>query len=228
MVDDYQEQSSKGAAVKFTILEAEQRSAEWYSARAGRLTGSAAHALFKTVQKGEAAARRDYRLQLVVERLTGKPQEDDYVNKEMQRGIDLEATAIAEYEALTGLVVRRTGFIRSDDLMVGCSLDGDVDNFTGIVEVKCPKSATHLQYIGDGVVPSYYLPQLRHNAWVTGAQWADFLSFDDRFPPELQVFYVRAFRDDLKIDEYEKTALAFLKEVDRDLTSIRTLMRVAA
>lgn len=214
--------------MKFTIIEAEQRSAEWYSARAGRLTGSAAYNLFKTIKSGEAAARRDYRLQLVVERLTGKPQEDDYINREMQRGIDLEATAIAEYEALTGLVVRRTGFIQSDDFMAGCSLDGDVDNFTGIVEVKCPKSATHLQYIGDGVVPSNYLPQLRHNVWVTGAQWADFLSFDDRFPPELQVFYVRATREQLKIDEYEAEALRFLKEVERDLLSVRTLAKAAA
>lgn len=223
-----QEQGAEGDAVKFTILDCEQRSPEWYAARVGRLTGSAASALFKTVQKGEAAARRDYRLQLVVERLTGKPQEDDYISKEMQRGIDLETTAIAEYEALTGLVVRRTGFIQSDEHMVGCSLDGDVDNFAGIVEVKCPKSATHLQYIGDGVVPSAYLPQLRHNAWVTGAQWADFLSFDDRFPSELQVFYVRITREQMKIDEYERAALAFLKEVDRNLISIRTLMKVAA
>jgi predicted phage-related endonuclease len=214
--------------VKFTIIEAEQRSDEWRAARAGLLTGSRARDMLTKIKTGEAAARRDLRLQLVVERLTGKPQEDDYVNKEMQRGIDLEPAAIAEYEALTGLVVRRTGFIRADDLLVGCSLDGDVDNFTGIVEVKCPKSATHLQYINDGIVPPAYLPQLRHNAWVTDANWADFLSFDDRFPSELQVFYARATREQLKLDEYKREVMAFLAEVERDLVSVRTLAKAAA
>lgn len=214
--------------MRITILDDEQRSPEWYASRAGRLTGSRARDMLTKIKTGEAAARRDLRLQLVVERLTGKPQEDDYVNKEMQRGIDLEPAALAEYEALTGLVVRRCGFIQADDLMVGCSLDGDVDFFTGIVEVKCPKSATHLQYIGDGVVPSAYLPQLKHNVWVTGAQWADFLSYDDRFPPEFQVFYKRITREELRLDEYEAEALKFLAEVERDLNSIRTLSMAAA
>lgn len=214
--------------MKFSIIDAEQRSPEWYQARAGLLTGSKAAHMLAKIKTGEAAKRRDLRLQLVCERLTGRPQEDDYVNKEMQRGIDLEAIAIAEYEALTGLVVRRTGFIRSDEYPVGCSLDGDIDNFAGIVEVKCPKSATHLQYIGDGFVPSDYLPQLRHNAWITGAQWADFFSYDDRFPTELQCFHVRRTRDQLKIDEYEKEAFTFLEGIERDLVWVKTLTKAAA
>lgn len=213
--------------MKFTIIEAPQRSDEWYSARAGRLTGSRAKDMLTKIKTGEAAARRDLRLQLVCERLTGQPQEDGYVSKEMQRGIDMESVALGEYEAATGLVVRRTGFIRSDEHPVGCSLDGDVDNFKGVVEAKCPKSSTHLLYLRGGVVPSEYVPQLRHNVWVTGAEWADFVSFDDRFPPEMQFFCARIYRKDLKIEEYEKEALAFLSEVERDLVSIRTLAAVA-
>jgi hypothetical protein len=214
--------------MKFTIIESDQRSDEWRAARAGRLTGSRASDMLATIRTGEAAARRDLRLQLVCERLTGRPQDDAYINKEMQRGIDMEPVALGEYEIATGLVVRRTGFLRGDDYMVGCSLDGDIDDFNGVLELKCPKSATHLLYIRGGVVPSEHLPQLRHNVWVTGAQWADFVSFDDRFPPELQFFRARVTRDQLKIDEYEKAALAFLEEVERDVISVQTLMRAAA
>jgi hypothetical protein len=87
---------------RFAIVEAEQRSEAWFRARAGRLTGSRAGDMLATIKSGEAAARRDLRTQLVVERLTGQPQEDAYVNAAMQWGIDHEAEAFAAYEAESG------------------------------------------------------------------------------------------------------------------------------
>src|SRR5687767_4287360 len=128
--------------MKFTIIDAEQRSAEWFLARVGRLTGSVAADMLNVIAKGEDGyKRRDLRARLICERLTGQPQEDGYVNAVMQRGIDREPDAFAAYEAHSGNLVRRTGFLAGTDLMVGCSLDGDVDEFAGIVELKCPKSA---------------------------------------------------------------------------------------
>jgi hypothetical protein len=200
----------------FTILDALQRSPEWFAARLGRLTGSRAHDMLAQIKSGEAAARRDLRVQLVVERLTGQPQENGYINAEMQRGLDKEADAFAAYEALTGHLVRRTGFIQHTDLMTGCSLDGDVDDLAGIVELKCPKSATHLGYWKAGTVPSNHMPQILHNLWVTGAGWCDFCSFDDRFPAHLQVFYVRVPRVELDVLAYAKTAEKFLVEVEAE------------
>jgi predicted phage-related endonuclease len=198
------------------ILEAPQRSQEWFAARCGRLTGSRAGDMLATIKTGEAAARRDLRVQLVVERLTGQPQEDGYINAAMQRGIDKEGDAFAAYEALTGNLVRRTGFVAHQNMLVGCSLDGDVDELTGILEVKCPKSATHLSYWKAGAVPPNHMPQIWHNLWLTGAQWCDFVSFDDRFPAHLQVFYVRVPRVEIDILAYSKTAEKFLAEVDAE------------
>lgn len=209
--------------MKFAIITAEQRSLEWFAARLGRLTGSKAGDMLAKIKSGEAAARRDYRLQLVCERLTGTLQEDGFVNAAMQRGIDLEPQAFAAYEALTGEVARRTGFLAHNALMVGCSLDGDVNDFAGIVELKCPKSATHLKYLRDNVLPKEHEPQVTHNLWVTGAEWCDFLSFDDRFPPALQVFRVRVYRKDVDLKAYEDEALKFLGEVQRDYDAIRTM-----
>jgi hypothetical protein len=209
--------------VTFTTIDAPQRSPEWFAARAGRLTGSCAKDMLAQIKSGEAAARRDLRTKLVVERLTGQPQEDGYVNADMQWGIDHEADAFAAYEAHTGLVVRRTGFLCADGLMVGCSLDGDVDDFAGIVELKCPKSATHLGYLREGRAPTNHMGQLLHNLWVTGAQWCDFASYDPRFPDHLRLFVVRVPRVEIDILAYSKQAEKFLAEVDEELASLSEL-----
>jgi putative phage-type endonuclease len=214
--------------VSFTILTAEQRSPEWFAARAGRMTGSAAGDMLATIKSGEAAARRDLRARLVVERLTGEPQEDGYVNAAMQRGIELEPAAFAAYEAHSGNLVRRTGFLSHDSLMVGCSLDGDVDEFAGIVELKCPKSATHLSYLKTGELPANHRPQVLHNLWVTGAQWCDFASYDDRFPAHLRLFVVRVVREPVEMLAYEKNLLRFLDEVEAEYQSVLSLRATEA
>lgn len=201
------------------ILNIEQRSPEWYAARAGRLTGSQAADMLARIKSGEAAARRNLRMKLLCERLTGRSQEDHYVSKEMQRGIDLEATALAAYEAHSGLLTRRVGFVQHALHWAGCSPDALV-NGSGLVEIKCPNSATHLAYLRAKVLPREYMPQVRHNLWMTGAEWCDFVSFDDRFPRALQLFCARVQRTDMEIEAYQVDALNLLAEVDRELEGI--------
>ena len=210
-------------AADFTIIDAEQRSEAWFKARLGRLTGSRAADCLATIKSGEAAARRDLRVQLVCERLTQTLQEDPFVNAAMQRGIDCEPLAFSAYESLTGNVAHRTGFLAHNTLPIGCSLDGHIGNFEGILECKCPKSATHLSYLRGGKTPAAYLPQITHNLWVTGAAWCDFLSFDDRFPPDLQTFLVRVNRDEKDIAAYESAALLFLSEVAAEVDAVKGL-----
>lgn len=175
------------------------------------------------VLKGGAdgAKRRDYRIQLVCERLVGEPQDSEFVNDDMRRGIELEPAAIGAYEELTGNFVELTGFLKHNDLMVGCSLDGHVGDFSRIVEVKCPRPANHLKYLRGSGVPAEHLPQLTHALWVTGAEYADFVSYSPAFPAELQVFYVAMHRSELDIDGYAKKALAFLAEVETELSAIK-------
>jgi hypothetical protein len=211
------------AAHPFTVCEAEQRSPEWFQARLGRLTGSRSADMLATIKTGEAAARRDLRTQLVVERLTQSVQEDGFINAAMQWGIDQEPAAFAAYEALTGLMAQRTGFISHASLMVGCSLDGHVGDFEGITEFKAPKSATHLKYLRGGILPIDYLPQVRHNLWVTGAKWCDFMSYDPRFPAHLQTFLVRVEASTLDMAAYQRAVETFLAEVDAEVEAVRGL-----
>lgn len=220
-------QSRSGGSMRFQIIEAEQRSEEWFAARAGRATGSRAADILAKIKSGEAAARRDYRVQLAVERIIGRPQEDGYVSKDMQRGIDREPAMVAAYEAYSGNIVRQTGFLSMVDCPAGCSLDGDIDNFNGILEGKCPKSATHVEYLRRNRVPPEYVPQCTHDLWVSGAEYVDFVSFDDRMPEGLQFLCVRAFRDEFDIAAYERALRAFLAEVEEEVAALKRLRSAA-
>jgi hypothetical protein len=145
----------------------------------------------------------------------------------MDRGIALEPAAFAAYEALTGEVVTRTGFLAHDTLPIGCSLDGHVGDFDGVLELKCPKSATHVGYLRAGVVPAAYLPQVTHNLWVSGAAWCDFMSYDPRLGPGLETFLVRVPRDEAAIAAYRSKALVFLEEVATELAALTERREVA-
>lgn len=124
-----------------TILTVTQGTPEWKQARLCRVTASKAHCVLAFLKNGtEAADRRDYRLQLVCERLTGESEDSTFVNADMERGTLLEADARRAYEAQTGLMVQTVGFIQHDDLMAGYSPDGLVDD--GLLELKVPRSAT--------------------------------------------------------------------------------------
>lgn len=213
----------------FTVLEFQQRSAEWYAARLGRLTGSRASDMLASVKSGEAAGRRDLRVQLVCERLTATEQGPDFTTPWMERGMARESEALAAYEAQTGNLVSHTGFLRRDDLMAGCSPDGYLGDYEVIVEAKVPKAAIHLEYLRRGKeIPPKYVAQLRHNLWTTGAECGHFISYGPDFPASLRVHVVEVRRDDLEIAAYEDAALAFLEEVDRELVAVREMAGLAA
>lgn len=211
--------------MRFTIVEAEQRTAAWYAARAGRLTGSVASDMLAKIKSGEAAARRNLRAKLVLERVTGRTQEDAFMSKDMQRGIDLEPHAFAEFEAITGVILRRSGFLSYlDDF--GCSLDAHIGDFDELVSIKCPNDANHMAYlVGGKRIPKDYLDQCRHELWITGAKRHHFLSFNPNFPSKLQTFYVAIERAEFNIEEYEAEAIKFMDEVRADTERV---MKMAA
>ena len=116
---------------------------------------------------------------------------------------------------------RKAGFLKLHGVPVGASVDGYLGDFEGLVEVKCPKSATHLKYLLADGAPKEYLPQITHQLWVSGAAWCDFVSYDRRFPPALQLLIVRVQRRDVDIAAHALAIGAFLAEVDRDVSVCR-------
>ena len=163
-------------------------------------------------------------MQLVTERLTGAPVENGFVSNDMIWGIEQEPFARMAYEEATGLIVNEAGFLYLPDVAAGCSVDGLIEG-GGLFEAKCPKSATHISYLLANRIPPAYEPQLIHNLWITGEQFADFVSFDPRLPAHLQMFCIRMERDDAKIKAHEEEVLQFLSEVDN---LVQKLEKVAA
>lgn len=208
----------------FTIINAEQRSEEWFAARVGRLTGSVAGDMLAKIKSGEAAGRRNLRIRLALERLTGRVHESGFLSPAMQTGIDREDAAIEAYVALTGNPVVRTGFLRHDEYMAGCSLDGHVGAFERLVSVKCRQPAAHLEFLRTQKIPSDAMAQIRHELWmVPSAEFHDYFSWNPDFPEGLQAVCVTVERAEAQIEEYHEEAMEFLAEVEREVEEIGSL-----
>ena len=205
------------------VINVEQRSPEWFSARLGRLTASALGDAFATTKSGYSTSRRNLRLRLVLERLTGKSQESGYTNAAMERGVLLEPEARAAYEADSGLLVDTVGFIAHDDLLTGASPDGLIGQDGGL-EIKCPGAAAHLDFLKTNVIPHDYQLQMAHALWLTGREWWDFTSFAPDFPEPLRLKVQRLYATDVNMKAHELAVRLFLSEVDADLREVESLM----
>ena len=205
-----------------------QQTPEWFAQRAGKVTASRVADVMAKVKSGEAAGRANYRAQLVAERLTGTAAES-YSNTAMQWGTDTEPYARMAYEAATGNLVLETGFVLHPDIgFSGASPDGLIGN-DGLVEIKCPNTATHIDYLLAATVPEKYKPQMAWQMACTGREWCDFISYDPRLPEDLRLFTVRYKREEDYIEELEAAVVQFLKEVDETVLQLTEIqLRKAA
>jgi putative phage-type endonuclease len=197
----------------------EQQSEEWFQERLGHATASRASDILAKIKTGEAAVRRKYRIQLCTERLT-KKQVPSFQNAAMLWGTEQEPYARMAYAAKTGADVEQVGFIKHQKMAwCGASPDGLI-GVDGMVEIKCPESTTHLEWMEQGRVPPEHVGQIQYQLWVTGRSWNDFVSFDPRFPEHLQLLVVRAPRDEKFIADLAAEVGAFLLEVDALYTKL--------
>lgn len=191
----------------------EQGSLDWKLQRLGKVTASRMADLMARTKTGWSTSRANYMAELLVERLTGVPTES-YTSAAMQWGTDNEALARASYEFLRDATVEACGFIDHPTIpMCGASPDGLVGS-DGLVEIKCPLTATHVETLQGASVPGKYISQIQWQLACTGRQWCDWVSFDPRMPATMQVFVERIRRDPEKIAELERNVSGFLAELD--------------
>ena len=198
-----------------------QRTDDWRIARLGLVTASRIADVMARTKSGYGASRANYMAELLTERLTGQPS-PSFTNAAMQWGIDKEPEARAAYAARTGIIIEETGFIRHPTLAAGASPDGLVGD-DGCVEIKCPSTATMLEYLEDRTVPAKYRLQMQWQMACTGRPWCDFVSYDPRLPEHLQMLIVRVPRDDKRIAELEGEVRKFLAELDEKVTKLKEL-----
>lgn len=198
----------------------EQGSDAWKALRAGKVTASRVADVMSKIKSGESAGRKNYRMDLVAERLTGKPV-DSFTNSAMQWGTEQEPFARIAYETYKGIFVEQVPFVDHPTIeWFGCSPDGLVGE-DGLLEIKSPNTTTHLEYIEIGKPPARYIPQMMCQMACTGRKFCDFVSYDPRLPDDLQLFVVRLDRDDAYIQEMEAEVKQFLNEVEATLLNLK-------
>lgn len=202
-------------------LDMPQGSPEWFAARCGKVTASRIADVIAKTKTGYSSSRANYKAQLVAEILTGQPQET-YSNAAMAWGTEQEPFARSAYEAMKGVFVDQTGFVLHPAIEgAGASPDGLVDD--GLLEIKCPNTATHIEYFLAGEVPSKYQPQMAWQCACTGRSWVDFASFDPRMPDELRLFVIRYEPSKTYINELEAEVIGFIDEVNDTVARLRKI-----
>lgn len=204
-------------------MEAEQRTEKWFADRLGKATSSRFNDIMSTTKTGYGAGRKNYRAELVIERLTEERQES-YTNSAMQWGIDNEPTARLAYEAETGDIVTDAPFVQHSLLEAGASPDGYIGD-DGVLEIKCPNSATHIDTLAKKKIPFQYYAQVQGQMWITGRKYAKFVSFDPRMPINAQFIIIDVPRDDAYIEKLEKEVTSFLEEVEAETEFVRLYER---
>lgn len=209
-----------------TIHYVEQGSAEWHALRLGKVTASRVIDICRKVKSGDSSASRaNYKAELILERLTNVFTEG-YQSPDMVTGKEREADARAEYELRHRCEVEQVGFVDHPTIpMSGASFDGLIkinDVYVGFIELKCPKPATHLEYLRGGVVPTEYRQQVNWGfSCLPTLQWGDFISYNPDFPAAMQLFVKRTPRDPALINEAETAVRTFLAEVDQETAELR-------
>lgn len=197
-----------------------QGSPEWFDVRRGKVTASRVPDLVARTKSGWGASRVNYMAELIAERLTGTSAAS-YTNAAMQWGTEMEPEARAAYEFRHDCDVAEIGFVEHPEiLMSGASPDGLVGD-DGLVEIKCPNTATHIDTLMGQAVPSKYIIQMQWQMACTGRKWCDFASFDPRMPESMRLFVKRVTRDEHEIMSLEKEVKLFLIELDAKVATLK-------
>lgn len=205
-------------------IDVPQGSDQWRLARAGLATASRFAAIMATTRTGgEAADRRNYRADLLVERLTGRPL-DGFQTAAMRQGVEREPQSRVAFEAETGLTVRQVGMFKHPELDAAASPDGLIGERIGL-ELKNPERATHLRYLQTPTIPPEYEWQVQGQCWLCGLDEVYFASYNPDFPDHLQLAVRRVRRDDKAIARLDAEVRKFLGEVHAE---VERLGRLAA
>jgi len=198
----------------------EQRTDEWFKERLGHVTASK---IKDVLAKKGTATRGNYLMQLVSERLTGQ-REETFVSAAMKRGIEVEDKARMAYESIYGFV-EKTGFHKHKKIKwFGASPDGLIGE-DGVLQIKCPNTATHLEYIRTDKIPMQYMLQMTAQISCTGRKWAHFVSFDDRLPEGLQLFVKEYEPSWTDVNFVNRRVIEFVKDVEKELEECQSYMK---
>lgn len=209
------------------IYDCEQGTDEWRQVRLGKITGSRIADIMRRTKSGVSATRQTYLGELVAERLSGVAAES-FTSKAMQWGKETEAEARQAYAMTKGVKPVQIGFVDHDSVpMAGASPDSLIGD-DGALEIKCPNSATHIATLLGAEIDPDYVKQMQWGLACSGRRWCDFVSFDPRMNPELQMHVKRITRDPIMIADMEREVRKFLADIDETMGKLRALYQAEA
>ena len=192
----------------------------WHQLRLGKVTASRVADILAKTKTGPSASRQNYLIELAIQRTTGII-EESYTNAAMEWGTQTEPQARVAYEVKTGNFVDQVAFVDHSTIAgFGCSPDGLVGD-KGLIEIKCPNSATHWSYVKAKAPPTKYFIQMQAQMACTNSDWCDFVSFDPRMPERSQLLIVRVDRDSKFINEMIVEIQQFLSEVEVEVNLMK-------
>ncbi|WP_273718099.1 MULTISPECIES: lambda exonuclease family protein [Bartonella] len=203
----------------------EQRTAQWFQARLGKVTASNIYNVISKTAKGTPTSKyEDYKIKLITERLISEAS-PYYETEDMRWGIEHEEDALREYAFIYDTDVTQCGFIQHPTIkMAGASPDGLIDK-DGLIEIKCPRSTTHMRFFINNEIKPEYLAQMQFQMACTERKWCDFISYDPRFAGDsshLRMKIKRIHRDEKQIEQINQAVENFLAEIEREIQRIST------
>lgn len=194
------------------MIEVVQGSEAWFAARLGNVTASRVADVIARTKSGYSASRENYMAQLICERMTNTVAES-YSNAAMQWGTETEPLARAAYESYADVLVDQVGYVPHPIIeRAGASPDGLV-GVDGLLEIKCPNTATHIDTLLNNQVPTKYFTQMQWQMACTRRAWCDFVSFDPRLPNGLQLFVKRVDYDTKYAEMLASEVFDFLQDL---------------
>jgi len=202
-----------------------QGSEAWFQMRLGKITASRVTDVMAKIKTGEAAGRKNYKAELIAERLTNIVQPMGFTSAAMVWGTESEPQARAAYEFINDVDVELITFVDHPTIgHAGASPDGFVGD-DGLLEIKNPNTATHIDYLLNRKIPKKYINQMQWQMACTDRQWCDWMSFDSRMPEHLNKLIIRVPRDNAYINEIEREVAKFNEEI---IATVKKLEALAA
>ena len=197
------------------IYNFEQRTDEWYNIRKGKMTASNAETI---IANGKGLETYIYNL---MAEYYSSAEKENYINADMQRGIDLEPEARLEFEFYTDLDVQEVGFIEYNDF-IGVSPDGLIGN-DGLIEIKCPNDSIYFKLLLSNNIKPEYIAQMQMQMYVTDRQYCYFVSYNPNFEKSLYIKKIN--RDEEMIEKLKKgleRGTQLIKEIKENFRKVGT------
>ena len=187
-----------------------QGSEKWYKARMGKISASRISDLMKKTKYGESTYKTRLRMELAIERITGKSASPNFMNQAMHDGVEREPDARKLFEAITGKEVALCGsFDHPEIVNTSASPDGLLRGENAVLEIKCPTHVTHARNLLSETMPKNYQYQVQWQMACTESDYAYFASYHPDFPPELRLKWVKVLRDNIMILDIEDEVRQF-------------------